>query len=128
MLWLHTRTFAYFSAYFSSLKGHGCLAASPTIGMDTPVRSSLQVESKDSTTLKRKLHYVDGANTSEGITSCDARYTEMETSGLVSVMATDLPDVQSVEPLFVSLSDSRIRFRVLVTINPLGHLRKSSLR
>ena len=96
------------------MKGHGCLAASPTIGMDTPVRSSLQVESKDSTTLKRKLHYVDGANTSEGITSCDARYTEMETSGLVSVMAADLPDVQSVEPLFASLSDSRIRFRVLV--------------
>ena len=107
MLWLHTRTFAYFSAYFSSLKGHGCLAASPTIGMDMPVRSSLQVESKDSTILKRKLHYVDGANTSEGITSCDARYMEMETSGLVSIMAADLPDVQSVEQLEQSvLSDT----------------------
>ena len=46
-------------------------------------------------------------NTSEGITSCDVRYTEMETSGLVSIMAADLPDVQSVEPLEQSvLSDT----------------------
>ena len=124
MLWLHTRTSAYFSAYFSSLKGHGCLSASPTIGMDTPVRSSLQVESKDSTTLKRKLHYVDGANTSEGITSCDARYTEMETSGLAFPFFGTIDDRSG----FASLSDSRIRFRVLVAINTLGHLRKSSLR
>ena len=64
----------YYSTYFLSLKRHVCLVASVTIGMDTPVRSLLQVESKHSTTLKRKLQYVDGANTSEGITSCDACY------------------------------------------------------
>ena len=56
----------YYSAYFSSLKRHDCLSESVTIDMDTPVRSSLQVESKDSTILKRKLQYVDGANTNEG--------------------------------------------------------------
>ena len=44
------------------------------ISNDWHVRSLLQVESKDSTTLKSKLQYADSANTSEGITSCDARY------------------------------------------------------
>ena len=89
----------YYSAYFSSLKRHDCLAASVTIGMGTPVRSSLQVESKDSITLKKKLQYVDSANTSEGITSCDAHYMEMGTSDLVDVMAADLPRAQCMEPL-----------------------------
>ena len=91
------------------------------ISNDWHVQSSLQVESKDSTTLKKKLQYVDGANTSEGITSCDAHYLSC------------LLNFLFIFPFFGTIDDGlglaslHTRFRVLVTIITLGHLRKSSL-
>lgn len=58
--------------------------------------------------LKRKLYYVNNANTKK-ITLCElnnVHYTEMETCDLVSIMATDIPKVRYVELLEHSVKDS----------------------